>query len=32
MNEKNEWDEMVDAVVVQGPIDKVTEDEVVRAS
>jgi hypothetical protein len=31
MNEENEWDGEVEADVVQGPIDRVTEGEVMRA-
>ena len=31
MNEENEWDQMVEAVVVQGPVEKVHHNEIVEA-
>ena len=31
MNEENEWDQIVEAKVVEGPVDRVSRDEVVKA-
>lgn len=31
MNEENEWDHMVEVDVVEGPIEKVTQDEIIKA-
>ena len=31
MNEENEWDRMVETDVVEGPVEKVTRNEIVEA-
>ena len=31
MNEKNEWDHMVETDVVEGPVEKVARNEIVEA-
>ena len=31
MNEENEWDQIIDVDVVEGPIEKVTVEEVMTA-
>ena len=31
MNEENEWDHMVETDVVEGPVEKVTRNEIVKA-
>ena len=31
MNEKNEWDQNVEADLVEGPVERVTWEEVVKA-
>ena len=31
MNEENDWDQMVESDVVEGPVEKVTRKEIVKA-